>query len=190
MFYMVTILNVHIQFWILSYKAYSMLMIAVIIIPNRVENLLLEFKFIELPLEFIAGIQVHWIRIIALFMPNNLYLALDFVGRWQPKSSRFSHSMGPTFLNGRRTSRSVCRPVECTSVWLHLVQMIHLYQKQWSMGPYILQGTIFTQIWSLSICWRWTHWSCGTPWSKGMNSKRRLSFLRLPMSGTSCASRI
>ena len=63
MFFIVTLLNVRIQFWILSYKVYSMLMIAVSIILNRVENLLLEFKFIEFALEFIAGIQVHWIRI-------------------------------------------------------------------------------------------------------------------------------
>ena len=85
MFFIVTLLNVRIQFWILSYKVYSMLMIAVSIILNRVENLLLEFKFIEFALEFIAGIQVHWIRIIALFMPNNLYLALDFVGKMATK---------------------------------------------------------------------------------------------------------
>ena len=48
MFYMVTILNVRIQFFILSYKVYSMLMTGIIIIFNW---------------EFIAGIQVYWIRI-------------------------------------------------------------------------------------------------------------------------------
>ena len=63
MFYIVTILNVRIQFWILSYKVYSMPVIAIIIIPSRVENWLLEFKFIEFALKFIAGIQVYWIRI-------------------------------------------------------------------------------------------------------------------------------
>jgi len=63
MFYIVTTLNVRIQFWILSYKVYSMPVIAIIIIPNRVENWLLEFKFIEFALKFIAGIQDHWIRI-------------------------------------------------------------------------------------------------------------------------------
>jgi hypothetical protein len=60
MSYIVTILNVRIQFWILSYKVYSMLMIAFEIVPImlriyagvhvcwiRIENLLLEFKFIE-----------------------------------------------------------------------------------------------------------------------------------------------
>ena len=50
MFYIVTILNMGIQFWILSYNIYSMLMIAIIFIPNSSWKL-------------IAGIQVHWIRI-------------------------------------------------------------------------------------------------------------------------------
>ena len=34
MFYIVIILNVRIQFWILNYKVYSMLIITIVIIPN------------------------------------------------------------------------------------------------------------------------------------------------------------
>ena len=105
MFCIVTLLNVRIQFWILSYKVYSMLMIAVSIILNRVENLLLEFKFIEFALEFIAGIQVHWIRIIALFMPNIYIFGIGFCrknGRQRVRGSRTRWAQFPSMGDGHQ----------------------------------------------------------------------------------------
>ena len=75
MFYMVTILNVRIQFWILSYKVYSMLMTGIIIILNW---------------EFIAGIQVCWIRIgiycwnsSSLNMHKQLHCLCQIIYIWQ-----------------------------------------------------------------------------------------------------------
>ena len=70
MLYMVTIINVCIQSWILSYKVYSMLIIAIIIIP--------------IDLRIYAAIQVYLIRIQCkkhCLLPNKIYLASIF-SRW------------------------------------------------------------------------------------------------------------
>ena len=91
MLYMVTILNVRIQFWILNYKVYSIWMIALIIIPIHagiqvywicIENLSWNSSLLNSHWEFVTGIQIYWIRIHeALTIAKSCIFGIQF-SRW------------------------------------------------------------------------------------------------------------
>ena len=91
MLYMVTILKMRIQFWILNYKVYSIWMIALIIIPIhagiqvywiRIENLSWNSSLLNSHWEFVAEIQIYWIRIHeALTIAKSCIFGIQF-SRW------------------------------------------------------------------------------------------------------------
>jgi hypothetical protein len=100
-------------------------------------ELMLEFKFIEFALKI-----YYWNSILNSHTRSIVYCQIIHI--WHPilcvklslMSLRFSLLMDTISLNGLRTSKWVCWPMDFSSVWQHPLRVLRLYRIHSSLGPY------------------------------------------------------